>query len=86
MKEVDKFMKDDTDRLLHVPELAYRLGTSQGFVRELIQYKVLESIGSGRYRRVRKVIFNKFLEKIDGEDIIEILAQAKKNADRTVAI
>jgi excisionase family DNA binding protein len=77
MDKKQEFMMDNTDRLIKVPELAFRLGTSEGFVRQLIKYKVLESIGSGKYRRVRKVVLNQFLEKIDGADMIDILNQAK---------
>lgn len=83
MNKPQAYMPDDTDRLIKVPELAFRLGTSEGFARQLIKYKVLESIGAGKYRRVRKATLNRFLKQIDGKDMIELLDQAKNGVKKT---
>lgn len=64
---------DDADRLLSIQEVAERLGTNDNLVRKLIDLNLLSCIRFGRYRRVRKVKLNEFLETHDGVDLYEVV-------------
>lgn len=60
---------DDADRLLSVQEVAERLGTNDNTVRKLLDAGKMSYIRFGRYRRIRKVVFNQFLADYDGQDL-----------------
>lgn len=71
--EMNRLIPDDCDRLLSIQEVAERLGTNDNLVRKLIDMNLLSCIRFGRYRRVRKVKLNEFLEKHDGADLCEVV-------------
>lgn len=63
---------DDTDRLLSLEEVRIRLKTSSRVVSKLINSGVLPVIKVNSSRRVRKIAFNEFLNKCDGQDLSEM--------------
>jgi len=74
--KVDKnevIFPDDTDRLMSIAEVAARLRTSPAFVSGLLNTGLLSALKFGKNRRIRKIIFNEFLEKNDGKDLQELL-------------
>lgn len=64
---------DDADRLMSIAEVAARLRTSPPFVSDLLNKGLLSALKFGKNRRIRKVVFNDFLEKNDGKDLQELL-------------
>ena len=64
---------DDTDRLMSIAEVAARLRTSSPFVSSLVNKGFLSALKFGKNRRIRKVVFNEFLEKNDGKDLQELI-------------
>ena len=73
-----KVVYDSMDELLSVPDVANKLGTSQGFVRKLIRLKLLPTIYFGRYPRVRKFALNAFLEQFEGNDLVNVVEAAER--------
>lgn len=76
-----KVVYDSMDELITVPDVAKKMGTSQGFIHKLIQLKMLPAIYFGRYPRVRKFTLNAFLERFEGKHIIELVKAAERNTD-----
>lgn len=77
--EIEKiYMSDNTDRLMSIREVAERLRTSKPFVAELVNTGLLKCLSfKGQRRMIRKVTFNRFLEKYDGKDIFAEVEKAK---------
>ena len=73
-----KVIYDSMDELLSVPDVAEKLGTSQGFVRRLIRLDVLPTIYFGRYPRVRKFALNAFLAQFEGNDLVNVVEAAER--------
>jgi excisionase family DNA binding protein len=67
-----KIVYDNMDELFSVPQVAEKLGSSQGFVRKMIHLGLLPAIYFGRYPRVRKFTLNAFLERFEGQDLVEV--------------
>lgn len=63
--------------LYTVKEVAARLKTNVNFVYTLINLGLLKSLKLGS-RKVRDKSLEEFLDKYDGTDIDEIIAEAKK--------
>lgn len=76
-----KVVYDSMDELITVPDVAKKLGTSQGFIHKLIQLKMLPAIYFGRYPRVRKFTLNAFLEQFEGKNLIELVKAAERNIE-----
>lgn len=81
MKEI---ILDDADRLLPVSEVAVRLNISKDNVAKLLNNGVLPFIrcgtagrSGGPRRYIRKATFNKFLEKLEGQDLKDLLVSAE---------
>ena len=77
MKEI---ILDDTDRLLPITEVAARLNISQDNVAKLLNKGIIPFIKcgtagrtGGQRRYIRKRTFNQFLEKLEGNDLKELI-------------
>lgn len=64
---------DDADRLMSLDEVRIRLRTSPKVVAELTNKGLLKTLRFGNSKRVRKITFNQFLAKYDGQDLLEVL-------------
>lgn len=76
MSEFDIINLSQGDRLITPKEVAERLGTSRGFVKKLLDSKMLPCIRFGRYARVSMFTFNKFIQTYQGEDIWELVERS----------
>lgn len=79
---MDRIFPDDADRLMSLAEVAARLKTSNDIVARLVKSGLLTALRIGPYKRVRKLTFNEFLRRYDGEDIKAILEGAEKRAKK----
>ena len=79
---MDRIFPDDADRLMSLAEVAARLKTSNDIVARLVKSGLLTALRIGPYKRVRKLTFNEFLRRYDGEDIKEVLEGAEKHAKK----
>lgn len=72
------------DYLLTTTQVGKILGCNKNFVKDLISAKLLVSLKFGRRHKIRKKSLNTFLEKFDGQNLVE-LVNSKKIARHTAS-
>ena len=75
MSEFDIIDLSQGDRLITQKEVAERLGTSRGFVKKLLDSKLLPCIRFGRYARVSMFTLNKFIQQYQNHDLWEVVME-----------